>query len=283
MERLEPVLASVAPDWILVYGDTNSTLAGALVAAKCHVPVAHVEAGLRSFDRRMPEEVNRVLTDHISTRLYVPTPTAVANLAAEGICGSAVRVVGDVMFDAVRLFGGASELEPGVLDRVGLTGRPFALVTIHRAENTDAPSRLSAILEGLETLSATLPVVWPVHPRLRDRLAGVSLPASVHRVEPLPYVEMLRTQQRASVIVTDSGGLQKEAFFARVPCVTLRDTTEWVETVALGWNRLVPPEDGPTIANAVLSVVGTKGRDEAPYGDGSAADRIAADLLQPVS
>jgi UDP-GlcNAc3NAcA epimerase len=283
MERLEPVVMGVRPDWVLVYGDTNSTLAGALVAAKCHIPVAHVEAGLRSFDRRMPEEVNRVLTDHLSSRLFAPTPTAVANLEAEGIRGARVRVVGDVMYDAVQMFGGVAGPGPEVLAAAGLAAAPFALATIHRAENTDDPARLAVILDALARISRDLPVLWPVHPRLRDRVLRATLPPQVHRVEPLPYVEMLRVQQRAALVVTDSGGLQKEAFFARVPCVTLRDTTEWVETVALGWNRLVPVVDGVAVARAALSAVGVRGGDAAPYGDGHAAGRIAADLQEPLA
>lgn len=280
MERLEPVLQSAAPDWLLVYGDTNSTLGGALVAAKLHVPVAHVEAGLRSFDRRMPEEVNRVLTDHVSTRLYVPTPTAAANLAAEGIRGPTVRCVGDVMLDAVRLFGSLPATAPSATVALGVVPRSFALVTIHRAENTDDPARLAAIMDGMDRLAREVPVIWPVHPRLAARLAGRPVPSGMHRVEPFSYFDMLRAQRDAAVVVTDSGGLQKEAFFAGVPCVTLRDTTEWVETVTLGWNRLVPPQDGATIAQAARDAIGTRGETAMPYGDGRAAEVIAADLLE---
>lgn len=289
---IEKILLDERPDWLLVYGDTNSTLAGALAAAKHHVPVAHVEAGLRSFNRRMPEEINRIATDHVSSLLLCPTHTAVEHLRSEGVVDTPlrhgfvrrVRWVGDVMFDATRIFGRLAAERSDVLRGLGLSEAAFDLVTIHRAENTDAPERLAVIVEALERLAVMRPLVWPVHPRTRkllgsagtgDRLAR----AGVRLCEPVGYLDMLMLERSARCIITDSGGVQKEAFFAGVPCVTLRDETEWVELVEMGWNRLASPAAG---AEAIVlavneAAIGDRGRQ--PYGDGRAADLIAAELV----
>ena len=277
---IEEVLASEKPDAVLLYGDTNSTLAGALAAAKLHIPVAHVEAGLRSFNRRMPEEVNRVLTDHVSHWLFAPTETAVANLQREGIAGPQVHQVGDVMYDAALHFSAVARARserPSAL--TALSGRPFVLATIHRAENTDEQKRLYTILEGLIALSSEIDVVWPCHPRTRGVLSrlrvDVNAAAGLHCVEPLGYLDMIEIEQSAQMVVTDSGGVQKEAFFFGKPCVTLRDETEWVELVESGWNRLAPPMSSDSLLGAFRAALGTTGAPIQPYGEGAAADLIA--------
>jgi UDP-GlcNAc3NAcA epimerase len=283
LEALETAMQEVEPDWVVVYGDTNSTLAGALAAAKLHVPVAHVEAGLRSFNRRMPEELNRVATDHLSDLLLAPTEEAVANLAREGIDGHRVARVGDVMYDVALLTAERARERSQLLAALGLEPRGYVVATVHRAENTDDPKKLSAIMEALGTVAARVPVVLPVHPRTRNRLAssGIRVPSGVRTVDPLGYLDMTALVCRARLVVTDSGGLQKEAFFHGVPCVTVRGETEWVELVSLGWNRLVPPESGEAVVAAVEAALeeSTPAYCEcAPYGDGNAAAKIV-DLL----
>lgn len=267
LEGIERVLLDQRPDWVLVYGDTNSTLAGALAAVKLHVPVAHVEAGLRSFNRRMPEEVNRVLTDHASDLLFAPTSRAVENLAAERIAGPKVKQVGDVMYDAA-LFYGTEEVAKG----------NYVLATVHRAENTDDPSRLGAIVGGLREVARFMRVVLPLHPRTARLVTEADL-AGIDIVEPVGYLEMVRLERGAAVIATDSGGVQKEAFFYGVPCVTLRDETEWVELVDSGWNRLCPPEAADKVARAILEAVGTTGKTGSLYGTGNAGTLIAEALV----
>ncbi|HET7463587.1 MAG TPA: UDP-N-acetylglucosamine 2-epimerase (non-hydrolyzing) [Longimicrobium sp.] len=284
LERVEAVIEGERPDWVLVYGDTNSTLAGALAAAKLHVPVAHVEAGLRSFNRRMPEEVNRVLTDHAADLLFAPTDAAVAHLRREGIDGARVRKVGDVMYDAALHYARAAERESAVLERLALERGGYVLATVHRAENTDDPARLAAVLGGLAEVAETIPVVLPLHPRTRGRAAalpgGGDLLGRLTVTEPLGYLDMVRMERHAAVVATDSGGVQKEAFFHRVPCVTLRDETEWVELVELGWNRLAPPRSAGEVARAVRAAVGTAGTEAWPYGDGRAAHHVVDALLE---
>ena len=288
LQGIERILLEEGADWLLVYGDTNSTLAGALAAAKLHVPIAHVEAGLRSFNRRMPEEVNRIVTDHVASLLLCPTETAVVNLKAEGIADSAkqhrvdrrVRLVGDVMFDAMRFFGQGAAATSKILDRLRIDAGQYDLVTIHRAENTDDQERLQTVLEAIESIAQTRRVVWPVHPRTRTALgttgAGDRLAkAGVVLCDPVGYLDMLVLESRARCVITDSGGVQKEAYFARVPCVTLREETEWVELLAMGWNQLAPPSGGAArIVQAVLSA--SEGESVgAPFGTGNAAQLIA--------
>ena len=283
LAAIERVLVAEKPDAVLLYGDTNSTLSGALAAAKLNIPVAHVEAGLRSFNRRMPEEVNRVLTDHVSRWLFAPTALAVANLAREGIAGAGVQQVGDVMYDAALRFArvaAARPARPAVTAAIG--GRAFALATVHRAENTDDAARLQAIVGALRALAREIDVVWPLHPRTRKVLAalGVELDGvpSLHVTGPLGYLDMIELQAAAALVVTDSGGVQKEAFFFGRPCVTLRDETEWIELVDAGWNRLAPPTSADALTAAMRAALGSRGAPVRPYGDGDAAQRIAAIL-----
>lgn len=248
LERIEEVLVSDQPDAVIVYGDTNSTVAGALAAAKLHIPVAHVEAGLRSFNRLMPEEINRVVTDHLSQVLLCPTETAVRNLAKEGI-EDGVFVVGDVMLDAVMHWRDTATLRSTVLHDLGLRRGGYVLLTLHRAENTSDTERLQEILSAV--LDVRHPVVFPMHPRTRESLKknaelegfAVRLAESetIKVIEPVSYLEMLALEDNARIVVTDSGGVQKEAYFLGVPCITVRHETEWVETLAGGWNRLVEP------------------------------------------
>jgi UDP-N-acetylglucosamine 2-epimerase len=270
LAAIEEVIGKEEPEIVLVYGDTNSTLAGALAAAKVHVPVAHVEAGLRSFDRRMPEEVNRVLTDHCSDLLFCPTETAVANLAAEGITRG-VHLTGDVMVDALQE-NLALAKERATVD---LPATGYFLATVHRASNTDDPVALRAIMAAFALLEA--PVIFPVHPRTRKKFAeyGIRPAENVRIVEPLPYFDMLAALAGARAVLTDSGGVQKEAYILEVPCVTLRENTEWVETLEDGWNVLVGADAGRIVAEAGRAGDARRGH-AARFGDGHAAERIAA-------
>jgi UDP-N-acetylglucosamine 2-epimerase len=237
---IEDVLIEHRPDWLLVYGDTNSTLAGALAACKLGVPIAHVEAGLRSFNRSMPEEHNRVMVDHCADLLFCPTPTAVSHLAREGVTRG-VHLVGDTMFDAVLQFGERAEQRSSILAGLSLEQQPFLLATVHRPYNTDDPTRLANLLQAFVALP--FPVVFPVHPRTRGRIAelGRTVPGldRLRMIEPVSYLEMLVLEKHARLVLTDSGGVQKEAFFFGVPCLTLRPETEWVETVEAGMNIVV--------------------------------------------
>jgi UDP-N-acetylglucosamine 2-epimerase len=277
LKRIEEVLLKEKPDLVVVYGDTNTTLAGALAAAKLHIPVAHVEAGLRSFNKKMPEEINRVLTDHVSDLLFCPTQTAVENLRREGI-EKGVYLVGDVMYDAVLLYLDLAEKKSEIMERLGLEPKSYALATVHRAENTDQPERLRAIFEGLERVAEEgLSVILPLHPRTRKQLNALSIhPKKVQVLDPVSYLDMLVLEKNARVILTDSGGVQKEAFFFRVPCVTLREETEWVETVETGWNTLVGCDPERMVQAALEAHPGIES--VWPYGDGQAAGRIM-DLL----
>lgn len=271
MEGLEELMFRERPDYLLVYGDTNSTLAGALVAAKLHIPIAHVEAGLRSFNRRMPEEINRVLTDHIAGLLFAPTGTARSNLTQEGIDASKIHVVGDVMYDAAIFYKERARPPTWFRAAGGIEGK-FALCTIHRAENTDDSAHLRGILEGLA--SSPVPVVLPLHPRTRNKMheEGLAWPDNVRVVDPVGYLEMVWLESRCSFVLTDSGGVQKEAFFHQKPCITLREETEWVELVASGWNRLAG-SDPKLIAECIATAAVPRDTPDL-YGRGDAADRI---------
>ena len=279
---MEQIIRDEQPDGVLVYGDTNSTLAGALAAAKLDTPVIHVEAGLRSFNRRMPEEVNRVLTDHVSSVLFTPTQLATENLRREGIEAGRVVQVGDVMYDAALVFREFMPTMAEVAQNHDLqVAQDFVLTTIHRQENTDDAARLEAILEGLGKVVETMQVILPLHPRTRQRIEHFGLSALLSPItttEPLGFLEIMRLQVSAQLIVTDSGGVQKEAFFHGKPCVTLRDETEWVELVEGGWNKIAPPLE-TDIADTVLAAIGTKGADIAPYGRGDAAKRVVEESL----
>jgi UDP-N-acetylglucosamine 2-epimerase len=277
LARIEAVLLVEKPDWVLVYGDTNSTLAGALAAAKLHIPVAHVEAGLRSFNRRMPEEINRLVADRLAALLLCPSRTAVDYLAAEGLTAG-VHLVGDVMADALREAAARAQNESTVLERLELEPGRYLLATVHRAENTDDLDHLRGILAAFAALDET--IIFPVHPRTRGVLTHLdgALPAPrVRLIEPVGYLDMARLAGAARLILTDSGGLQKEAYWLGVPCVTLRDETEWVETVQAGWNVLT----GARTDAIVQAVRGLQPPAERPalYGEGQAAVQIVALIL----
>ena len=275
LQSLEPLLEAEKPDYVLVYGDTNSTLAAALAATKLHIPVAHVEAGLRSFNRRMPEEVNRILTDEIADVLFTPTSIASENLRQVGVAEHRIQQVGDVMFDAALFYAERAANRSSILDWHGLSKGEYVLATVHRAENTDDGERLVAIMKGLDAVAVKRPVIFPLHPRTRAALERVGFePPNIQFIDPVGYLDMVALESNAAVIATDSGGVQKEAFFYSVPCVTLRDETEWVELVEMGWNRLVAADAGE-IATAVCEQVRVFGSPGAPYGDGTAATKIA--------
>ncbi|MGH2979383.1 MAG: non-hydrolyzing UDP-N-acetylglucosamine 2-epimerase [Solirubrobacterales bacterium] len=279
MHAFEPVAAEVAPDVGLVYGDTNTTLAGALSCARTRIPLAHVEAGMRAFDRSMPEERNRVLTDHLSDLLLCPTETAVANLEREGITEGA-ELVGDVMADVALAMAPVASRKSEALTRLGVMSGSYLLVTAHRAGNVDDPGALGRLVEVL--LALPLPAVFPVHPRTRERMADAGVLERLERhpsltlTQPLGYLDFLALLQDAAAVVTDSGGVQKEAYLAGTPCVTLRDTTEWTETVELGWNRLVGLDAQQALA-ALNGFVAPTSRPEL-YGGGHAARRVVEAL-----
>lgn len=280
LAAIEKVLLEEKPDVVLVYGDTNSTLAGALAAAKLHIPVAHVEAGLRSFNRRMPEEINRVMTDHLATLLHCPTKVAVEHLRNEGLT-KGVHHVGDVMFDVARAVAERAE-QQSPLRTSGLAKSGFVLATIHRAENTDEPARLESIFSALSELAKERPVYFPVHPRTRAIIEkrGLSV-QGVQLADPVGLVDMTWLERNAAIVVTDSGGVQKEAYFHRTPCVTVRTETEWVETVSAGWNRLASPSDAKAIVTAVReSLSGDVVRAEiSDYGTGDAAAKVVETVI----
>lgn len=276
LAALEPLLQSAAPDWVLVYGDTNSTLAGALAAVKINLPVAHIEAGLRSFNRRMPEEINRVVADHLSDLLFCPSAVAVGHLRDEGITRG-VHEVGDVMADALAPLAARAREQSVILARLGLIPGTYALATLHRAENTDDPGRLREIVGALNELDE--PVVLPLHPRTKGCLERMDARLATHVtvIDPLGYLDMLQLTQHARLVLTDSGGLQKEAYWLGIPCVTLRDETEWVETVDAGWNILVGA-DRERIITAVASFAPPAVHPPL-YGGGQASERIVRVLL----
>ena len=276
MKRLEPVLSAERPDWLLLYGDTNSTLAGAVVGAKLGVRMAHIEAGLRSFNRHMPEEINRIVADHLCDRLLCPTSTAVDNLEREGLTARTI-LTGDVMYDAVLHAQEVAEQHAAPEHRARQP-LSFALATVHRAENTDDPARLSEIVLALDRISREVcPVVLPLHPRTRKSIEALGVrTGKIELTEPASYMDMLLLESRARFILTDSGGVQKEAYFARVPCITLRDETEWVETLANGCNALTGANAERIITAALESV--NAGPWTAVYGDGHAGRRIIESL-----
>jgi len=274
--RLEKVLQEIRPQLILLYGDTNSTLAGALAAVKLQIPVAHVEAGVRHFDRSVPEEVNRVLTDHVSALLFCPTQRAVSNLKKEGMT-QGVYWVGDVMYDSILQHLPVAENHSLILNRLNLRRKDYILVTVHRASNTDNRDNLKEIFDALLELPQR--VVIPLHPRTRKALLKFSLQRYLSResnleiIEPVGYLDFLMLEQHAKMILTDSGGVQKEAYFLGVPCVTLRDYSPWPETVEDGWNRLVQPRKNE-ILDATARATLPKVRDTGVFGDGKAAGKI---------
>ncbi|MBB6461528.1 non-hydrolyzing UDP-N-acetylglucosamine 2-epimerase [Flammeovirga kamogawensis] len=241
LAKIEKVLFKEKPDYLLVYGDTNSTLAGALAASKMHIPVVHVEAGLRSFNMKMPEEQNRILTDHISTLLFTPTDTGYSNLLKEGINDSSIYNIGDVMYDAAMYYGKKAQNNTNILEKLNVKYKDFILATIHRAENTDNIERLTMIFDELSNVAKTKKVILPLHPRTKKSLENINFNFSESKIsfiDPVGYIEMVMLEMSSKLILTDSGGVQKEAFFHKVPCITLRDETEWVELVEAGFNFL---------------------------------------------
>jgi UDP-N-acetylglucosamine 2-epimerase len=269
---LQPIIEQQRPDWVLVYGDTNSTLAGALAGKFMGVPVAHVEAGMRSYNRTMPEETNRVLTDHISTVLLCPTPTAVSNLAHEGITRN-VFLVNDVTTDS--LLYNRKRTPPDVLGRCNLKPSQYYLATVHRASNTDSREALAGILDAFARLTA-MEIIVPAHPRLRAALERFNLQvsANVRLIDPIGYLEMISLTSSARLVLTDSGGLQKEAYVLQVPCVTLRLDTEWVETVNAGWNRLVGTDSDRIVNGVQQALAATPAEHPDIYGNGHAGEHI---------
>jgi UDP-GlcNAc3NAcA epimerase len=286
LTRLEPLIGEIDPQALLVYGDTNSTLGGALVAAKAGVPLAHVEAGMRSFNWSMPEEVNRVVADALSALLLCSTEVAVENLRSEGLGGAAV-LAGDVMADVALTFGPIADRRSDALERLGLEARGFHLATAHRAGNVDEPDRLRLLVDVLSRVAETAPVVFPLHPRTRARLEAAGLldelaGRGIRAIDPVGYLDVTRLVRASRAVITDSGGLQKEAFLASVPCVTLREETEWVETVEEGWNRLVGLD--PDAAITALDELPDAGERTSPaaelYGGGKAGERVAAAIAE---
>jgi UDP-GlcNAc3NAcA epimerase len=283
LEAVERILIDERPDWVVVYGDTNSTLAGALASSKLLIRTAHIEAGLRSFNMRMPEEINRILTDHVSTLLFAPTDNAARQLRREGIDEERIQVVGDLMYDAALHYAELAASRSRILQSLGVTSGGYALATLHRAENTNSDGRrLATILRALSEFSREMPVVLPLHPRTRS---AVHLTGSAHLldhicvIEPVGYLDMLTLEKNARLVATDSGGVQKEAFFYNVPCVTLRDETEWVELLEAGWNRLAPPHDVHTVLSAMQAALHQAPPPFAnPYGDGQSTQKVIARL-----
>lgn len=283
---IEKAIIDTSPDWVLLYGDTNSTIAGALAAVKLHVKIAHVEAGLRSFNKQMPEEINRIVTDAVSDMLFVPTADGVRNLRNEGIPEEKIQLAGDVMYDAVLIHGQRAEEKSNILAEHNLKKGTYVLATIHRAENTDDPVRLANILEAFGKLSNDIKVILPLHPRtksvIRKQKSFDQILKNIEFIDPVGYLDMIMLEKNAALIATDSGGVQKEAFFQSVPCVTLRDETEWVELVELGWNHICSPKSADVIVNTIRNAIGSKGRDEKPYGDGNASALIVKTLMTVV-
>ena len=285
IEAIEGVLLAEKPDVVLVYGDTNSTLAGALAAVKLGVPVAHVEAGLRSHNRKMPEEINRIVTDSVSNWLFAPTDEAVRHLQKEGVEAGKISLVGDVMYDAARYHSNQIN-QPGLvwLSNLGLVEDGYILATIHRAENTDDRDRINAIFNSLMIISKEIPVVIPLHPRTKAVLNELNkleeVEDNLQVIGPQGYLKMVQLERHARLIVTDSGGVQKESYFYRVPCVTLRDETEWIETVESGWNYLMTPHCPNAIASVIKSRLDRRGTECELYGDGNSAQKIVDVLIE---
>jgi UDP-GlcNAc3NAcA epimerase len=296
LERVERVLEKEKPEMVIVYGDTNSTLAGALAAAKLNIPVGHVEAGLRSYNQAMPEEINRLLTDHLSTFLFCPTDQAVQNLLKEGIKDGRTRIVknvGDVMYDSILYYSKMTEKKSSIIKDLdlclstpnsGLRTQTYYLATLHRAENTDDPKKLKSILKALDEIGKNIPIVLPLHPRTKKRMGSyhfLSKFKNIKFIEPVSYLDMLKLEKKAKAILTDSGGVQKEAYWLRVPCFTLREETEWVETIKSGWNVLTG-----TNAKRIVGEVGhLEKRRKHPkwnklFGDGKAGEKIVQILIR---
>ncbi len=280
LDRIEVVLLKEKPDWVIVHGDTNSTLAGALAASKLHLKVAHVEAGLRSFNKRMPEEINRILTDHVSDLLLTPSRAATKNLKGEGIYGSKVRETGDIMYDSCLFYSAKAEMSSRVVSGLGLDR--YVLGTIHRAENTDNVKRLTGILDALNNIAQKTRVVVPLHPRTRRIIEGENLAIQFEILDPVSYLDMINLTKKASLIITDSGGLQKEAYFFNKYCLTLRDETEWVELVENGASFLVGANKERILeAFEQVSTMDPGIIQTGLYGTGNTAKLITDSLMEP--
>ncbi|MFW6134494.1 MAG: non-hydrolyzing UDP-N-acetylglucosamine 2-epimerase [Elusimicrobiota bacterium] len=295
IERVEAVLIDEEPDWVLIYGDTDSTLAGALAAAKLCIPIAHVEAGLRSFNRRMPEEINRILSDQLSTILFCPTEKAIQNLKKEGfphkLAGDTRQQminVGDVMYDAAIFYSKKAEENSNIMQRLKFKPKDFVLATIHREENTDDPDKLRNIIDALNEISEEIPVVFPLHPRTRIKLGieknnqgvkSIKNSNSLCIIEPVSYLDMFMLEKNAKMIITDSGGVQKEAYFHGIPCLTVRDETEWVELVKIGANRL-SGTNKEAIIKAFKEMKNKTIEKKRLYGYGDAAEKIVSVLYK---
>ena len=281
LEGIEKILIKENPDWVLIYGDTNSTLAGALAAVKLHIPIAHIESGMRSFNRIMPEEINRVISDHICTLNLCSTTTAMENLKNEGLANTAI-LTGDVMYDCAVKFADLAEKQCNPLSSFELTAKKYIMMTCHRAENTNDKLRMSQIINAVKTLAEETQIIYPIHPRTKKLLKEYNLHFSdnVKVVDPVGYFEMLVLVKNATLILTDSGGVQKEAFFYNVPCVTMRDETEWVETAELGFN-IIAGADTSKIINAVAKFAKTPPEPvtTSPYGNANAAEKIIRTIL----
>ncbi|MCX6986370.1 MAG: UDP-N-acetylglucosamine 2-epimerase (non-hydrolyzing) [Lentisphaerae bacterium] len=276
LEAIEKVLQDESPDYVLIYGDTNSTLAGALCASKLHIPIAHIEAGMRSFNKKMPEEINRIVADHLSEINFCSTKTAMVNLKNEKLADTGV-LVGDVMFDCSLKFAELAEKRYNPFAKFAVGKNGYALLTCHRAENTDYRECLAEIVKAVNKISEKMPVLYPVHPRTRKFLNeyGLSFSENVKLIDPVGYLEMVLLEKHSSLILTDSGGVQKEAFFYRVPCITMREETEWIETVDLGWNKITGADSKKIIAAFADFAKNKPAKTSArPYGNGDAAAKI---------
>ena len=287
LTAIEAILMQEKPDYLLIYGDTNSTLAGALAAVKLHIPIAHVEAGLRSYNRVMPEEINRIVADQVSDLLFAPTEQAVKNLKSEGFADGKIHKVGDVMYDVALFFAEKSERISTILEKLKLQKNGYILATIHRAENTNDINKLISLFTVLESINETFPIIMPLHPRTRKLMDAYSArylaKTNIHVIEPIGFLDMVMLEKNAALIMTDSGGVQKEAFFYKIPCITLRSETEWVETVHLGWNTLVDPLNTEAIYQQTLNTIGQQGMPHhSPYGTGNAAQLVIEQLNQGV-
>jgi UDP-GlcNAc3NAcA epimerase len=287
LESLDQVLLDVRPSMVLVYGDTNSTLAGALAASKLNIPVTHIEAGLRSFNKNMPEEINRIVTDHVSDLLLAPSATAMNNLENEGIVCPRAQFVGDVMFDAAIHFGETAEQRSSLMSQLEVRPSEFYLATVHRQENTNNLDRLVGIFRALCTLSKDIRVVLPLHPRTRVILERTGrfreLTSGIDIIEPVGFFEMITLMKNSRAVLTDSGGVQKEAYFHGKPIVVLRDETEWVELCDIGWAKLADASSVSSILEAArLMECVNKPSEEKPYGDGNAGDKIADILYEKI-
>ena len=277
--KIEDLLLKEKPNLVMLYGDTNSTLAGSLAAVKLHIPIAHVEAGLRSFNKKMPEEINRILTDHSSDILFTPTETAIKNLKNEGITGNKVCHVGDVMLDSTLYYTQKAERESTILSDLKISSRKFVLVTIHRAENTDDLDKLNKIFNSLEMLAKRHILVLTLHPRTKKSLESLNYSfqnSNIKFIEPVGFLDMLMLEKHSKIIITDSGGVQKEAYFQKVPCITVRDETEWIELIENGWNFLANHENLCDIFNQMDDVKFPE--TDTIYGNGNASDKIVRKL-----